>query len=191
MDEQQQKERVNFLKKYKLHELCRQDEFAPERNYVWFRNGSAYVNNGHAAIRANLADISTFSLDEQMLLDGKCVKGALFKQILNHDVVTITNEGFDAEVPGTGGILYRFSDPSNLKFPDIDKLIQTTKKLEQTDKTKHIGYNIEYLVDVSKAMGNVKLKMRIKDADRTIIVEPLGTSEDIIGLLAPILVDQE
>lgn len=181
---------TNFKRKFKLHKVCGDD--GDKFSQIWFYNGHAYASNGHCAIRADIGSISTYSIAEVMMLEGKHICGEVFAKILTHENVNITDEGFDADVENGNGILYRFSkDNEEVKMPDIDALIANAKKGEKTTNTNVLGYNIEYLNQLCDAMGTKKVKLRVKDADKAIIVEPLGVDLDIVGIFMPMMVDKE
>lgn len=190
-EQQQPKEcsMTNFKPKYKLHVAAGEDKAL---QYIWFENGYAYVTNGRVAVRAAMKDITTYSIAEIIALNGKVIKASVWRKVLEFEEVLITEEGFEAQIEDSEGILLRYSKlPDDVVLPDIDELISRTKGKEEKDNTHIVGYKVEYIDALSKVMGAKALKLHIKDADNSILVEPLGTNEDIVGILMPMFVNKE
>ena len=69
-----------FYPQYKLHKVCKDDALRPAMGYLCFRNGNVYATDAHIAIAAPLSFVSTFSDEEQKLLDGKLIHATKYVQ---------------------------------------------------------------------------------------------------------------
>lgn len=75
-------ERINFDKKCRLDKVCTKEEVRPVFNYIFFKNGYAYVSDTHIMIRANLHAISNLPQETIDALNGHCIDKDLYIDLL-------------------------------------------------------------------------------------------------------------
>ncbi len=197
--QQEQPEIQALDKRYKLYKATSssKEECDNRKKYIWWQGQYAYATDGRIAVRASLQDISNFALVEYMQLDGKCMSAALYKELLKYKEMAITEDGIEAFLEESNSVLFRFGDPHNekgepLKMLDVDSVIaRAYQAVEDPENKKYVGFDASLAGRLAEAMGSMHLKFRIYSGNQAMVATPLGSSEDIVGVIMPLTVDQE
>lgn len=188
------KKRHNFSSNYKLHCLCAKNEFQPFCNYIHFRDGYAYVTEGHAIVRALIQDISNFTDEEIAILEGKSICSYSFQNLLKESNITIDDKGFHAHDDFGNETIYSIYNQEELKQRDIK--VPNFKKLfddihqQRRGKVDSIGTNAILLYRMTNAMGGSnKIRIDFYGEEKAICIYSLDNSIDMCGILMPVLLD--
>ena len=181
-----------FYPQYKLHKVCANDLLRPVMGYLYFKNGKVYATNAHIAIAAPLSFVSSFSDEEQKLLDGKLIHATHFAELLkmretklglvgeNLCFICTTKNGLTVTIP----IL---DEDTKGKFPNVDVVLESAradaKKHEQP--VSHVGLKMSLLADLAAAMGASNVDLYFSSAKAAIVVEDGHGDNEIGAIIMP------
>ena len=185
-----------FFPQYKLHKVCADDVLRPIMGYLCFRNGNVYATDAHAAIAAPLSFVSTFSEEEQKLLEGKLIHATQFAQLLKmrETYVKETADGVQFECKtGVGEIVIipLLTEEALGKFPDVEVVLESAGTCARDCKLplSHIGLKPSLLADLTDAMHAQIVHLYFSDASRAITVRDADRSNEMRAILMPCLVE--
>lgn len=183
------KARYNFLKQYRIHCACSQDDSRPDLEFVYFNNGYAYASDGHILARVPL-EMMLFALnnDEELpLLNGKAIHRRVFQKILQYDVITICDGFIKAEEEGHK-ITFSLRPQSELSRPKFEDILNP--EVERVP-VKDIGLSAKYLHTLAQAMGiESAVHMKFTSANRAIFIESNDSIGGVLGVIMPVAVQQ-
>lgn len=185
-----------FYPQYKLHKVCADDRLRPVMGYLCFRNGYVYATDAYIAIAAPLSFVSTFSEDEQKLLEGKLIHATQFAQLLKmrETYVKETADGVQFECKTGAGettIIPLLSEEKALgEFPNVENVLETarTNAKENKQPISHVGFKPSLLADLVAAMHAQIVALYFSDASHAIIVSDPDETNEIRAIIMPCLV---
>jgi hypothetical protein len=184
-----------FLPQYKLHKVCADDELRPVYGYIYFKNGNAYATDSYMAIAAPLSFVSTFSEEDQKLLDGKLIHATQFAQLLKmrETYVQETADGVQFECKTSAGetvIIPLLTEETLGKFPNVESVLESVRANAKENKQpiSHIGLKPSLLADLTAAMNAKIVHLYFSDASHAIIVKDEDTSNRIRAILMPCII---
>ena len=185
-----------FFPQYKLHKVCADDELRPALGYLCFRNGNVYATDAHMAIAAPLSFVSTFSEEDQKLLEGKLIHWTQFAQLLKmrETYVKETADGVQFECKTGAGetVIIPLSTEETLgKFPNVEVVIEDarTNAKENKQPISHVGFKPSLLPDLVAAMHAEIVNLYFSDASHAIIVSDLDETNEIRAILMPCIIE--
>ena len=194
----------NFLKKFKLYDVCHGDELREYLQYVHFVNGYAYASDAHIIVRVPLSVCTAFDEDEYKKLDGFSIQAPLLKMLMQYEVVNIEDgvnldekgETFHyVELTASMGdnevkvILKRYDNPK-IHIPNFEEIISAARENEVPISS--IGFRIKLLKTLAAAMGQEIIFLRFTKSNGKIYVTPEDeTIAGTIGIIMPVIRDVE
>ena len=197
----------NFLKKFKLYDVCSDNDRMVNMEYVHFINGYAYASDAHIIVRVPLSVCTSFGDDEYKKLNGYSIHFSLLKMLMQFEVVNI-DEGIDldnkgetfyfVELTATMGendvkvVLRRYEDKDKnlIQAPNFEEVIQQGRENEVP--VSSIGFRIKLLKTLAAAMGQEIIFLRFTKANGKIYVTPEDeTIAGTIGIIMPVIRDVE
>lgn len=185
-----------FFPQYKLHKVCADDDLRPIMGYLCFRNGNVYATDAHIAIAAPLSFVSTFSEEDQKLLEGKLIHATQFAQLLKmrETYIKETADGVQFECKtgvGETVIIPLLTEEALGKFPDVEVVLENarTSAKENKQPISHIGLNQSRLADLVAAMHAKIVNLYFSDASHAITVQDADTSNEIRAILMPCFIE--
>ena len=184
-----------FFPKYKLHKVCEDDEFRPVMGYLYFKNGKVYATDAYIAIAAPLSFVSTFSDEEQKLLDGKLIHATQFAQLLTMRETKI--ELFEGKLcfvctnRENGQVIFPLLDEDVTgRFPNVGAVIEEAKEYAKNCKqpVSHAGLNISLLVNLAAAMGARIVDLYFSSSSKAIVVEDGDGGNEIGAIIMPLII---
>lgn len=179
--------RHNFHKSVKLHESTVKEESAgvmAQYKYIMFRGNYAFATNARIAVAANLEAISDFDVVEQLLLDGKKISGDVYKRIISHERVTVTEDGFEV-MDEPCKVFYEFAKDEGT-FPDVERILETFRETEQ-ESVEYITFDVSLIESLRKAMGVSRLRLDMRNNRSAVRVLPDRNGYDVRGIIMPII----
>jgi len=185
-----------FYPQYKLHKVCADDELRPVMGYLCFRNGNVYATDAHMAIAAPLSFVSTFSEEDQKLLEGKLIHWTQFAQLLKmrETYVKETADGVQFECKTGAGetVIIPLSTEETLgKFPNVESVLESARADAKENKQplSHIGLKQSLLANLTAAMHVKIVNLYFSDASHAIIVQDYDISNEIRAILTPCIIE--
>lgn len=185
-----------FFPQYKLHKVCADDELRPIFGYLYFRSGNVYATDAHIAIAAQLSFVSTFSEEDQKLLEGKLIHATQFAQLLKmrETYIKETTDGVQFECKTGAGettIIPILTEEALGKFPNVESVLESarTSAKENKQPLSHIGLNQSRLADLTAAMNAKIVNLYFSDASHAITVQDADTSNEIRAILMPCIIE--
>jgi hypothetical protein len=164
--------------------------------YLCFRNGNVYATDAHIAIAAPLSFVSTFSEEEQKLLEGKLIHATQFAQLLKmcETYVKETADGVQFECRTGAGetvIIPLLTEEALGKFPDVEVVLENASTSAREGKLplSHIGLKPSLLADLTDAMHAQIVHLYFSDASHAIIVRDADRCNEMRAILMPCLVE--
>lgn len=184
-----------FYPQYKLHKVCADDALRPAMGYLCFRNGNVYATDARIAIAAPLSFVSTFSEEEQKLLEGKLIHATQFAQLLKMRETHIkeTADGVQFECKTGAGetvIISLLTEEALGKFPNVEVVLESarTNAKENKQPVSYIGLKPSLLADLTAAMHAKIVQFYFSDAAHAIIVREADISNEIRAILMPCII---
>ena len=197
----------NFLKKFKLYDVCSDNDWRENLEYVHFINGYAYASDAHIIVRVPLSVCTSFGEDEYKKLNGYSIHFSLLKMLMQFEVVNI-DEGIDLDNKGetfyfveltaamgendVKVVLRRYEDKDKnlIQAPNFEEVIQQGRENEVP--VSSIGFRIKLLKTLAAAMGQEIIFLRFTKANGKIYVTPEDeTIAGTIGIIMPVIRDVE
>lgn len=180
--------RHNFHKNVKLHEATVKEEtgIREQFKYIMFRGNYAFATDAGIAVAANLESISDFDVVEQLLLDGKKISGDVYKRILSHERVTVTEDGFEV-LDEPCEVFYHFAEDKGT-FPDVENILDNFRQTEQ-ESVEYITFDVKRIESLRKAMGVTKLRLDMRNNRSAVRVMPDKKDYDVRGIIMPMLTE--
>lgn len=176
-----------------LNEVCSTDSTRPMYQCVHFENGFCYATNGQAAIKQSLEIHSVIDPD---YLDGRSLHKDNFKAVRTFEFARAIDEGI--ECWNTNGQKAYFEyyrpegeaaieDPERYKMPDIDKIINTHKRVEAIP---FIGFDVEQLAKLKKALYDPEnnLRCQFTGVGEKILIDAIGV-DDQAAIIMPLILN--
>ncbi len=190
-------ETKNFSKVFKLHEACSKEDISKNLNYVWFKDGYAYVSNSHIAVKAKIEDISDFEEEDIAILNGKAIHANSYRELLKYKSVSVKEDGFHTYNKFGKEVICRFAELEGIKMPNIDQVLtDSLNNLENATFTPAFGLCGVNFTKLVKAMGRAdyegfsKVRIDIAAGNKAIVVRPIQSDEKhMIGLIMPCIFD--
>lgn len=180
--------RHNFNKNVKLHEATVNvvEGIRTQFKYIMFRGNYAFATDGHIAVAANLETISDFDVVEQIMLDGKKISGDVYKRILSHERVTVTEDGFEV-MDEPCEVFYHFAQEEGT-FPDVENILATFRETKQ-ECVEHVTFDVKIIERLRKAMGVSVLRLDMRNNRSAVRVVADKKNYDVRGIIMPIISD--
>ena len=185
-----------FFPQYKLHKVCADDALRPVMGYLCFKNGNVYATDAHTAIAAPLSFISTFSEEEQKLLEGKMIHATQFAQLLKMRELYIkeTADGVQFECKTGAGetvIIPLLTEEALGKFPNVEVVLESARANAKENKQpiSYVGLKPSLLADLVAAMHAEIVQLYFSDGAHAIIVKDADISNEIRAIIMPCLVE--
>ena len=185
-----------FLPQYKLHKVCADDELRPVHGYIYFKNGNAYATDSHMAIAAPLSFVSTFSDEEQKLLDGKLIHATQFAQLLKmrETYVRETADGVQFEcktIAGETVIIPLLTEEALGKFPNVESVLAETEKNAKKLGTQlpRVGFKPSLLADLAAAMDARIIEFYFAKPAGVLVVREGDNTNRIRAILMPCIIE--
>lgn len=185
-----------FFPQYKLNKVCADDALRPIMGYLCFRNGNVYATDAYTAIAAPLSFVSTFSEEDQKLLDGKLIHATQFANLLKmrETYIQETADGVQFECKtgfGETVIIPLLTEEALGKFPNVESILENarTSAKENKQPISHVGLNQSRLANLTDAMNAKIVNLYFSDASHAITVQDADTSNEIRAILMPCLVE--
>ena len=185
-----------FYPQYKLHKVCADDALRPVMGYLCFKNGNVYATDAYIAIAAPLSFVSTFSEEEQKLLEGKMIHATQFAQLLKMRELYIkeTADGVQFECKTGAGetvIIPLLTEEALGKFPNVEVLLESarTNAKENKQPISYVGLKPSLLADLVAAMHAEIVQLYFSDGAHAIIVKDADISNEIRAIIMPCLVE--
>lgn len=185
-----------FYPQYKLHKVCADVAWRPVMGYLCFRNGNVYATDAHIAIAAPLSFVSTFSEEDQKLLEGKLIHATQFAQLLKmrETYVKETADGVQFECKtgvGETVMIPLLTEETLGKFPNVESVLESARANAKENKqpVSYIGFKQSLLADLVAAMQAKIVNLYFSDASHAITVQDADTSNEIRAILMPCLVE--
>lgn len=184
-----------FYPQYKLHKVCANDELRPVMGFLCFKNGKVYATNAHIAIAAPLSFVSTFSDEEQKLLDGKLIHATQFAQLLTmrETELKLLNKNLCFVCTTRNGLNVIFpllDEDATGKFPNVDAVVEEARKNAKKHKqpVSYVGIKTSLLADLVAAMGTNYADLYFSSSSRAIVVEDGDDDNEIGAIIMPRIV---
>ena len=185
-----------FFPQYKLHNVCADDALRPALGYLCFRNGNVYATDAHIAIAAPLSFVSTFSEEDQKLLECKLIHATQFAQLLKmrETYVKKTTDGVQFECKTCAGetvIIPLLTEETLGKFPNVEVVLENarTNAKENKQPLSHIGFKPSLLADLVAAMDAKMVQFYFSDAAHAIVVRDADNTNEIRAILMPCMIE--
>ena len=185
-----------FYPQYKLHKVCADDALRPVMGYLCFKNGNVYATDAHTAIAAPLSFVSTFSEEEQKLLEGKMIHATQFAQLLKMRELYIkeTADGVQFECKTGAGetvIIPLLTEEALGKFPNVEVVLESARANAKENKQpiSYVGLKPSLLADLVAAMHAEIVQLYFSDGAHAIIVKDADISNEIRAIIMPCLVE--
>ena len=185
-----------FYPQYKLHKVCADDALRPVMGYLCFKNGNVYATDAHTAIAAPLSFVSTFSEEEQKLLEGKMINATQFAQLLKMREIHIkeTADGVQFECKTGAGetvIIPLLAEETLGKFPNVEVVLEgaRTNAKENKQPISYVGLKPSLLADLVAAMHAEIVQLYFSDGAHAIIVKDADISNEIRAILMPCIIE--
>ena len=184
-----------FFPQYKLHKVCADDELRPVYGYIYFKNGSAYATNSYMAIAAPLSFVSTFSDEEQKLLEGKLIHATQFAQLLKmrETYVLETPDGLQFKCTTKAGetvIIPLLVEEDLGKFPNVESVLAEAEKnaKELGTQLPRLGFNTSLLANLAAAMDARIIEFYFTKQSGAIVVRGNNKINEIRAILMPCVI---
>ena len=82
-------QRINFNKDVHMHLACAKDDFRPQMQCIYFKDGFAYATDAHVLVKNDLTACSNLDPEQIALLDGKLLHADHYKDILKYDTIIL------------------------------------------------------------------------------------------------------
>lgn len=181
-----------FYPRYKLHKVCADDNLRPVMGYLYFKNGKVYATDGHIAIAAPLSFVSTFSDEEQKLLEGKLVHATQFAKLLQmretKPELVGENLCFICTIKNGLKVIFPLLDEKETsKFPNVEVVLESAKANAKKSKqtVSHVGLKMSILADLSAAMGAENVDLYFSSSAKAIVVEDGDGGNEIGAIIMP------
>lgn len=148
---------------------------------IYFKNGNAYVSDGHILIRQPL---SYSDIEGKEALENVAISGEKFKAIRKMKHVTATQAGFYCVSKNGVSVLYEYE--KDFKMPDFESVIP---KPDKDHPLCELGIDLERLNKLRAAMIKNKrgVKMTFTGENRPILINPLEEDFlDELGMIMPL-----
>ena len=185
-----------FLPQYKLHKVCADDELRPVYGYIYFKNGNAYATDAYMAIAAPLSFVSTFSDEEQKLLEGKLIHATQFAQLLKmrKTYVQETADGVQFECSTKAGetvIIPLLTEGKLGKFPNVESVLAEAEKnaKELGTQLHRVGFKPSLLADLAAAMNAKIIEFYFTKQSGAIVVRGEYNTNEIRAILMPCTIE--
>ena len=195
----------NFLKKFKIFDICTDDIATPALAYVHFIDGYAYASNRFILVRVPLSICTTLGEDDYKRLDGFCIRGSLLKTLMQYESVAIDygydlddkGETFDyVELTATVGqnelkVVLKRPRVNPIVPPNFEKII--TEGRESEVPVSSIGFRIKFLRTLAAAMGQdiIFLRFTKTGSGKIYVIPDDETAAGTIGVIMPVYRDGE
>lgn len=185
-----------FFPQYKLHKVCADDALRPVMGYLCFRNGNVYATDAHIAIAAPLSFVSSFSEEEQKLLEGKLIHATQFAQLLKMRATYVkeTADGVQFECKTGAGetvIIPILTEEALGKFLNVESILENARISAKENKqpVSHIGLRPSLLADLTDAMHAQIVHLYFSDEKKAIIVRDADISNGIRAIIMPCIIE--
>ena len=184
-------------KNIKLWLAASTDKFREVLQYIYFQDGYAYASNSHILVK--IPAIMLFDLEgdasidieeETKKLQGFLVHSSVWKLLTTFPEVQIKREGdFEPEVTIEAKkaqhiISVSLVNSSSYKVPNYEETIVAK---EAREPIQRIGVNVDFLADLTAAMGADNIKLGFTTAKSKIFVEPEPNLYGELGMIMPTL----
>lgn len=188
---------MKINKNFKLWLAASTDEFREVLQYIYFQDGFAYASNSHILVK--IPAIMLFDLEgdasidieeETKKLQGFLVHSSVWKLLTTFPEVQIKREGdFEPEVTIEAKkaqhiISVSLVNSSSYKVPNYEEAIVAK---EAREPIQRIGVNVDFLADLTAAMGADNIKLGFTTAKSKIFVEPEPNLYGELGMIMPTL----
>lgn len=184
-----------FYPQYKLHKACADDALRPVMGYLYFKNGNVYATDAYIAIAAPLSFVSTFSEEDQKLLEGKLIHATQFAQLLKmrETYIKATADGLQFECKTGAGetvIIPLLTEETLGKFPNVENVLAEAENSAKENKqpVSHVGFEPSLLADLVAAMNAKIVNFYFSDSAHAIIVQDADTSNEIRAIIMPCII---
>lgn len=164
-----------------LHLVINKKHGNPNLLNIYFKNGNAYVSDGHILIRQPL---SYSDIEGKEALENVAISGEKFKAIRKMKHVTATKAGFYCVSKDGESVLYEYE--KDFKMPDFESVIP---KPDKEHSLCALGIDLEKLNKLRLAMiKNEKgVKMTFTGENKPILINPLEEDfKDELGVIMPL-----
>ena len=189
-----------FFPKYKLHKVCRKDMLRPVMNYLYFKDGNVYATDAHIAIAAPLSFVSTFSDEEQKLLDGKLIHAKQFAELLKMRETKIERVSEDLTnfvCKTIYGQIVMFpllnEKDQNIKFSNVKVVVENAIISAKNDKNpiSRVGINANMLANLADAIGTKNIDLYFTNSKSSIVVLDNDECNEIRAIIMPIIINSK
>ena len=186
-----------FYPQYKLHKVCANDKLRPVMSYLCFRNGKVYATDAHIAIAAPLSFVSTFSDEEQKLLEGKLVHATQFAQLLQMRETKLGLVGENlcficTTKAGVPTIIPLSNETASHIFPNVDAVLERARRNAKNEKqpVSYVGLKTSLLANLTAAMGARNVDLYFSSSAKAIVVQDHDYDNEIGAIIMPVLVEK-
>ena len=184
-----------FYPQYKLHNVCANDMLRPVMSYLYFKNGKVYATDGNIAIAAPLSFVSTFSDEDQKLLDGKLIDATQFAELLkmretklelvgeNLCFICTTKNGLAVTIP-------LWDENTKGKFPNVEAVLERARANAEKNKkpVSHVGLKTSQLANLAAAMDAKTVNLYFSSEAEAIVVQDDDGANEIGAIIMPVLI---
>ena len=185
-----------FFPNYKLHKVCADDKLRPAHGYLYFKDGNVYATDAHIAIAAPLSFVSTFSEEEQKLLEGKMIHATQFAQLLKmretHVKVIADGVRFECKTAYGETIIFPLLTEEQIgKYPNVENVIAEAEKnaKELGTQLPRVGFKPSLLADLAAAMDAQIFAFYFGNPKGAIVVRDQVQGTEIRAILMPCLIE--
>ena len=173
-------QRVNFNKNVKMHEICAKEVISKYIDCICFQNGNAYATEGHLLICNRIEEICNFEPDQQASLEGKAISAESYKKILEYELATVTEDGFECTDEKKGKSFFYFYEPPQIdgepkkEMPNFDQIFQAEKE-RIISSAERVVLNLDFLCKIKNALfGAMDNGCVITYYEDSVVVKPMN-----------------